>query len=324
MRRDGYVTAAKKKGPWRSGFCGHDLPPESHARCHGVYINRPCVCDCHQEKPVLTAHDDSKQGFHDNIPEAAYHADRESLSVSGAKVLLKAPALFKWQQDHPVHKDVFDIGSAAHRLVLGVGPDVLVCPFDSWRTNEAKAMRDDARQRGEIPVLKADWERVTEMADVLSRHRMAMSLLSGGKAEVSAYALDEETGVMRRCRYDYLRDDLAVDYKSAASSEPTAFARAAASFGYHMQHPYYYDIGIDLGLPLKGFVFIVQMKEPPYLVSVVELVPDAVERGRDLNRQALQRFRDCREVDLWQGYARDDEITPIDIPRWAYYDQESA
>ncbi len=32
---------------------------------------------------------------------ADYHADRKSLSVSGAKVLLKAPALFRWQHDNP-------------------------------------------------------------------------------------------------------------------------------------------------------------------------------------------------------------------------------
>ena len=45
-----------------------------------------------------------RSGFHEAIPEAEYHADRDSLSVSGAKTLLKAPAIFRHQQDHPVHK----------------------------------------------------------------------------------------------------------------------------------------------------------------------------------------------------------------------------
>jgi hypothetical protein len=93
-------------------------------------------------------------GFHDDIPEAEYHAHQGSLSVSGAKVLLKAPALFKWQQDHPVHKDVFDFGSAAHALVLGVGAPLHVVHADSWRTKAAQEERDKARAEGSIPLLE--------------------------------------------------------------------------------------------------------------------------------------------------------------------------
>ena len=33
-------------------------------------------------------------GFHDLIDEATYHADRTSVSVSGLKTILKAPALY--------------------------------------------------------------------------------------------------------------------------------------------------------------------------------------------------------------------------------------
>lgn len=54
MRRDGYVKAAKKTRPWRSGFCGLDLPATSHRRCTGNYVGRPCICTCHQEAPVTT------------------------------------------------------------------------------------------------------------------------------------------------------------------------------------------------------------------------------------------------------------------------------
>jgi hypothetical protein len=34
---------------------------------------------------------DISPGFYDDIPEGEYHADRESLSISGAKVLLRSP-----------------------------------------------------------------------------------------------------------------------------------------------------------------------------------------------------------------------------------------
>jgi phage recombination protein Bet len=50
----------------------------------------------------------------------------------------------------------------------------------------------------------------------------------------------------------------------------------------------------------------VQEKEPPYLVTVIELPPELVDIGRARNRRALERFRDCTESDLWPGYVPDD------------------
>ncbi len=261
-------------------------------------------------------------GFVPDMPEDEYHAHEGSLSVTGAKTLLKAPALFKWQQDHPVHSDVFDVGSAAHKLVLGVGAELSVYDGDSWRSKAAQEFRDTTRAAGKVPLLKADHDRVQAMADKLSEHTLAMSLLSDGQPEVSSFCVDDETGVLRRARFDYLRDDLIVDYKTAASSDPQEFRNSAARYGYFQQHAWYLDLAHDLGHSARGFLFIVQMKEPPYLVSVVELTARAVDRGRELNHRALERFRDCTAADLWPGYG--DDITPIDLPAWAYYDQEPA
>lgn len=263
-------------------------------------------------------------GFHDDLPEADYHADRDSLSVSGAKVMLKAPALFRYQQDNPVHKDVFDFGSAAHALVLGVGAEIVEIQADDWRTKLVQAARDDAREEGLVPLLSKDYLRVREMADALSSHRLATRLLSEGRPEVSAYAPDGATGVMRRGRFDWLGSTILTDYKTAASSEPNAFVKAAANFGYHMQAAWYTDLARDLGHPADAFAFIVQEKEAPYLVTVIELPAELVEVGRDRNRRALERFRDCTESGYWPGYVPDDTFAQPAAPRWALYDQEYA
>jgi hypothetical protein len=269
-------------------------------------------------------------GFYPDIPEADYHGDRDSLSVSGAKTLLRAPALFRYEQDHPVHKDVFDFGTAAHALVLGVGADLVIHEYDAEKvrspkaTNAWKDQQAEVRKAGGVLLLPEEHDVVQAMADELSGHKLAMDLLSDGQPEVSAYAPDEHTGIMRRCRYDWLRDDLGVDYKSCADASPGGFGRAVAAFGYHQQHPWYLDLARDLGQPLKGFVFIAQMKTPPYLIGIYELEPEAVAVGRDLNRRALERFRDCRDSGLWPGFVPNDQITPIDIPRWAYTQGETA
>lgn len=265
----------------------------------------------------------SPAGFLDDVPEADYHADQTSLSVSGAKLMLKAPALFRWQQDHPVHKDVFDFGSAAHRLVLGVGQDIASVAAPDWRTKVAQERRDALRENGFIPLLQKDYDRVVAMAYELKQHRLAMRLLSDGKAEVSAYAEHEPTGVTRRGRFDWLGTTILSDYKTAATAEPAAFVRAAVNYGYHMQHAWYLDLARDLGHPAKAFAFIVQEKEPPYLVTVIELPPELVDVGRARNTRALERFRDCTETDRWPGYVPDDQFAQPDAPSWALREDAS-
>ena len=260
-------------------------------------------------------------GLHHGV---AYHPLPGSLSVSSAKTLLKAPALYKWQREHPVHAEAFDFGSAAHALVLGVGLDsIYVAPFDNWQTKAAQAERKLARESGLSPILPADWDRVCDMADQLASHEAAMQLLSGGEPEVYALAADPTTGVMRRAWIDYLTPAVATDYKSAASVEPGAFATAVAKYGYHMQAAWTLDLLADLEHGADAFAFIAQEKEPPYLVEVYELDAAAIARGRELNRRALERFRDCTESGIWPGYTAR-AYTTLSLPRWAFYDQESA
>lgn len=260
-------------------------------------------------------------GLHYGVP---YHPLPGSLSVSSAKTLLKAPALYRWQREHPTHSDAFDFGSAAHALVLGVGVEsIYVAPFDNWQTKAAQAERRESREAGLSPILPADWLRVCDMADALSSHRTAMDLLSGGHAEVYALAVDAATGVMRRAWIDYLTPTVASDYKSAATVEPGAFASAVAKYGYHQQAAWTLDLLADLDHPAQAFAFIAQEKEPPYLVEVYDLDAEAIARGRELNARALERFRDCTESGIWPGYTAR-PFTTLSLPRWALYDQESA
>lgn len=267
------------------------------------------------------------EGFHADIPEAEYHADRASLSVTGAKTLLKAPALYRWQQDHPVHKDVFDIGSAAHALVLGVGASIVAVDADDWRGKAAREERDRIRAEGATPLLRKDHERVQAMADKLSEHTLAMRLLSEGEPEVSAYALDEATGVMRRGRFDWLGPRVLTDYKTAASVDPADLAGkygAIRKWGYDKQAAWYTDLARDLGHPADAFAFIFQMKEPPYLVTVAYVSDDDLWQAREENRRALEIFRDCTETGVWPGYLPDDEAAAVSLDHQTYYTERIA
>lgn len=263
-------------------------------------------------------------GFHSGIDEAEYHADRTSLSVSGAKVLLRSPALFRHEQENPVHKDTFDFGSAAHRLVLGVGPEIARLPFADWRSKEARTERDLCRAEGRIPMLDVDYFKVAAMADELSSHTLAMRLLSEGEAEVSAYALDEETGIMRRGRFDWLHPNLLVDYKSAASADPRDLAGrwgVVSKWGYANQASWYTDLARDLGHPAEAFAFIFQEKTAPYQVTVAYIDDADLWQARAQNRSALERFRDCRESGIWPAYVDSSTAVRLSLTEQSYEEE---
>lgn len=270
-------------------------------------------------------------GVHHGLDEQVYHAHPTSLSVTGAKTLLRAPALYHYERQHPRHKDVFDFGKAAHQKVLGVGAEIVVHEFDPAKvkspksTNAWKDQQAEVRATGGVLLLPEENERLDAMVVQLRQHRMANRLLTEGQPEVSAFCVDEATGVLRRSRFDWHEPSgILVDYKTTICSEPDAFARSAKTFGYHMQSAWYQDIALDLGIAVRGFVFIAQEKEPPYLVSVVQLDEDSDELGRHRNRRALEMFRDCTESGIWPGYTPDDEITSISLPAWAFREESAA
>lgn len=268
-----------------------------------------------------------KAGFVHDLDEREYHADRESLSVSGAKTILKSPSLFRHQQENPVHRDVFDFGTAAHRLVLGVGADFASIDAPDWRSKAAREFRDSCRETGVTPLLLKDAETVQAMADKLSSHTLAMRLLSEGEPEVSAYALDEETGVMRRGRFDWLHPTLLVDYKSTATANPRDLAGrygVVKKWGYDQQAAWYTDLARDLGHPVAAFAFIFQEKTAPYQVTVAYVDDSDLWEARARNREALERFRDCTQSARWPDYLPNDAAARLSLTEQTYEEEAIA
>jgi hypothetical protein len=271
----------------------------------------------------------TEPGVYD-IPSEDYHRDPVpggSLSSTGARKLLRpsCPAKFRWEQTHPQPpKDEFDIGTAAHKLVLGNGPRIVKVDADSWRTNAAKDKAAQIRAEGGVPLLPREYEQVHAMASALRREPLAAALLAAhtGEPEKSLFWVDEETGVWRRARPDWLPTYvggrlIVADYKTAVSAEPEKRARSAFDYGYYQQADWYLAgmHALGLGSERDAFLFVVQEKTPPYVVSVIGLADVWLALGRARNRKALEIYRDCAQANRWPGYA--DEVTYVSLPPWA-------
>lgn len=274
-------------------------------------------------------------GVYADLPADVYHADPVpggSLSSSGARRLLppSCPAVFEYERRNPrLSTEEMELGTAAHKLVLGDGPQIVRVEADSWRTKAAREEADAVRANGGIPLLPDDHDKVTAMAGALRGHPIAAALLhpERGKAEQSLFWTDLETGVNLRARLDWLpnptpgRRLVIPDYKTARSADPGHIAKDVASFGYHQQAAWYLDGVTALGLDEDpAFVLVVQEKNPPYLVTVVELDTEALTTGRRLNRRAIDVYHRCVTTGHWPGYA--DDVVPVSLPTWALYQAE--
>lgn len=269
----------------------------------------------------------TKPGIYPGVPDEVYHADPVeggSLSSTGAREVLHCPAKFDHNRRNPrPPKREFDLGHAAHHLVLGVGPRLEVVDAMDYKTKDARAQRDAAYAAGAVPLLPWEYDQVEEMAAVLRAHRTASALLGGAlHFELTLVWQDRLTGVMCRARIDCLSVAangrvLIVDYKTAVSAEPRAIDRVVQDRGYHQQMDWYMAGVMELGLAKTAPVplLIVQEKTPPYVVTVSQISRSFLDMADVKNRAALELYALCSRTGHWPGYAEDVVMTTP--PPWA-------
>ena len=278
-------------------------------------------------------------GIYGWVDTDTYHADRGSLSVSGAKLLMSpsCPAKFRWKMDNEQPpKKIWDFGHVAHHLILGKGSDFVVLDPDvhglkadltpsekptataMWKSHER-----DARNRGRIPIHIDDYIKAEAMAAKVLGDAEAGPIFASGQAEMSVYATDPVTGIRMRGRLDWINHDyhndgtvLIDDVKTSVTANPIELERKFYDLGYWMQRAWYEDLLILAGLAERvDFVFTVVEKSEPHVVQNIRYLNAAVVEGRRANREALDTYAHCLETGKWPGYSSD--IVTIGLPAWA-------
>ena len=259
-----------------------------------------------------------------DMPDREYHA-RTELSSTGVRRLLDSPARFRYLADNPQPpKAVFDLGSAAHTKILGVGSNVVVYPEEhltpSGAVSTKQATRDweqEQRAGGFIPISSTDAGRVDAMAEAVladPRARNILETITGREVTIIA----DVDGVPSRARFD-VYDGVAADLKTTRDASPKAFNRSVGAYGYHVQEQWYADVHkAETGSGLGGFTFIVVESTAPHLVGVYDLDWMWEEIAQKLTRRARELYLACESSGVWPGY-QPATLTP---PTWAVYENE--
>ena len=167
---------------------------------------------------------------------------------------------------------------------------------------------------GKKKVIKPDvFDQARRMADSVRQHPDAQQLLAEGEPEVSVWGQHDDTGLLTKCRPDWLRDGICADLKTCGCAAPRAFGRSVIDYGYDLQQAHYLNTLNSAGIPVEVFAFIAVESEPPYLTQVYML--DSEDAGTAVQRwhQVMCELYECQQLNRWPGYTDEVELT---LPGW--------
>ena len=251
------------------------------------------------------------------ITNEQYHAD-PAVSASHIKAIMQSPYHYWARYVDPNRKPVeptaaMKLGSLAHCAILE--PDELLQRYGVCGARNTKAGKEQAaamEAEGIEAVTSSDMALALSMATAVRNHSAAAALLKQGKAEQSFWWDDLPSGMRCKCRPDWYHGSTVVDIKTTTDASPQAFARAVATFAYHVQAAHYLA-----GLHgAERFVFVAVEKTYPHAVALYELDADALALGRTTRDNALDVIAGCKAADVWPGYG-DTSIQTLSLPKWA-------
>ena len=267
-----------------------------------------------------------RPGIYDAIAAADYHTPgltpQPALSSSGARALLSTcPARF--YHDYvkprpPVHKRCFDIGQAAHLLVLEPhlfrqsvsvirGKTKEGKESKGYTSQDAKDHRDYAYDQGLVPLLPDEYDAIIAMREALFADPVAKAAFDPAHVvtEQTRVWVDDETKVWCKARLDgaAVTSNWFSDYKTCLSAKTDDVAKSIVNYGYHIQAAWYLDSVAATGGPsIDRFAFVFQEKSAPYLTAVFWLDPEWIAEGRKAGTAARQKFAECMSTGKWPGY----------------------
>lgn len=269
------------------------------------------------------------------VDAATYHLDEvgrnaPTLSASVAHLLCtSSPAHAR--AAHPKlnphlereESEKFDIGNAAHGILLEGLDRIVEVDAKDWRTKGAKEEREAAYAAGYTPLLLTQAQRVREMVTAVRAQLGAIDTLGGpplfadgGRAEQTI--VWEEDGIACRALIDWLHADRMTvdDFKTTGGSAAPERWPVGPIFdrGYDVQAVFHSFAVRSLTGSLPEFRFVVAETSPPYAVAVYTLGADAWAVAEAKVAFALRSWGECLAANSWPAYPL--AVGTVGLPPW--------
>jgi len=238
----------------------------------------------------------------------------------------ESPEKFKYYREHPPEPTpALVFGQLFHKMALQpteVWGEFGVSPTCDRRTKEGKERWKQFQilSEGKTIVTMDMVEQAAEMCAALQANDYCRKLLSGAK-ETPYFWVDEMTGIDCKCRCDVVTEinglSVIVDLKSTTNASTDSFMHEAVKYGYGMQAAMYSE-GVKANTGKQHlFVFVVQEKEPPYAVNVLQADAPFLQYGYDVFRECIGVYADCVKTGEFFGYlGKYDTINTLSLPSY--------
>ncbi len=286
----------------------------------------------------------------ERLPIAEYAADRlpgcpgPTLNSSIANRLLERSEYHAFWA-HPMNPDrrqeppskIMNLGSAAHLLLLEPEriDDIVPVPYEDWRTNSAKELRDKALAEGKIPLLQADADRAVLMAQ---RADIALNLspdldgLGQTVSELTYWWRETRVsidGIERECylraRPDMVSRDgaIIISYKTTGQiAEPDAYMKTLLNAGHDLQAAFEISaVEAVERVRVSHYIWLVQETEEPYACSLVGMSPALRHLALTRMDEAVMRWAECLATDYYPGYPT--RVCYPEVPAWRLRELEA-
>jgi hypothetical protein len=279
----------------------------------------------------------TEPGIHE-LTHDQYHADSypaPALSCGVIKNLILKSPLHAYL-DHPALNkpddpfdeleekadSKFDVGSAAHAMLLEGEERIYVVDCDDWKKPANREDRDQARANGFLPLHNKEYARTKRMVEVAlvsiaNCEELGISdLRRDGKSEQSF--IWREGDIWCKCRPDWISNDykIILDYKTTGkTAKPDGIDRHILQMGYDIQDAWYRGGAYTLTGETPRFVFMFQEDKEPHLCSFVTLSPEFQEFGEKRIAKGFSLWQKCLGSGEWPGYPK--QVCWVDLPAWA-------
>ncbi len=245
---------------------------------------------------------------------------------------------FKWRYYPRQYKPTPSMtwGSLVDCLVTTpdeIGDVAVISPFDSFRTKEAKAWKEEALQAGRIIVNATELQEAQKAANmILKKNKDSAAIFKGAACQ---YMLTITAEQFRQAGVDEIKVNIKglldvlpngnflADLKTTNDFSYRGFESTIQKFGYHHQAGLYLALWnlLNPDDQRDRWLFVWQDRNPPYEVAVTELNLADINAGKDGILQAIKDIQNHTERNYWpMKYEGEQKV--IGRPMWALMDEE--
>lgn len=256
-----------------------------------------------------------KLGINKNISNEKYHSDREYISSSGLKKMLRDPEDFYKTyvlgDSEQEYNPAFAFGSYMHSLILEpdtVEDEYVIFDGAVRRGNKWDDFKEEHKDK--TIITQSQKQQAVFMYNAYMENKQAVDLIKNGTPEETLAV--EIDGIKIKVRCDYRQGNMISDVKTTfygVSKEEVL--NTCLKYDYDLSAALYVDAFTQhLNIPHEFYFIFINKKEPTNC-EVYKASEQFIENGRRKYKKAIELLKKARETGI---YYDEEKIKEIYIP----------